>query len=150
MNIYQWNKIYSDISNRYNALYRHAAAHFGFSGCQYKILYWLYVNQSGVTQNKLADDFCLSKQTVNSEVMKLEDKGIIKLSKGTDAKNSKRISLTDKGAEICDKCIKPLIDAENSAIVRIGDEKLQQFLELFEFQYTAFEKEIGGLLGEGK
>lgn len=54
MDIYQWNKKYSEISNRYNALYRNVAAHFGFSDCQFKILYNLYINRSGTTQNKLA------------------------------------------------------------------------------------------------
>lgn len=150
MDIYQWNRKYSEISNRYNALYRNVASHFGFSECQFKILYRLYINQYAVTQNKLADDFCISKQTVNSAVMKLADMGLIELNKGTDAKNSKRVSLTDKGMETCRNCIEPLIKSENTAIGKIDDEKLQRFLELFELQYTIFEKEINMLLREEK
>lgn len=150
MDIYQWNKKYSEISNRYNALYRNVAAHFGFSDCQFKILYNLYINRSGTTQNKLAYDFCLSKQTVNSAVMKLMDMKLIELSKGTDAKNSKRIFLTDKGLETGRKCIEPLIDAEISAIGKIDDEQLRRFFELFELQYTMLEKEINRLVKEEK
>lgn len=86
MDIYQWNKKYSEISNRYNALYRSTVAHFGFSECQFKILYRLYIEKSAVTQNRLADDFCLSKQTVNSAVMKLVDDGLVSLVKGAEAK----------------------------------------------------------------
>lgn len=150
MNIYQWNKKYSEISNRYNALYRNVAAHFGFSDCQFKILYSLYINQSATTQNRLADDFCLSKQTVNSAVMKLADRGLVELNKGTDARNSKHVSLTDRGMERCRNCIEPLIKSENTAIGKIDDEKLQEFLELFELQYIMFEKEINQLFQEEK
>ena len=148
MNIYQWNKKYSEISNRYNALYRRVAAHFGFSDCQFKILYRLYIEQTAVTQNKLADDFSLSKQTVNSAVTRLAKMGFITLSKGTEAKNGKLISITDSGAEVCRSSIDMLIEAENTAIGRLDDERLQRFLELFEFQYTIFEEEINHLLQE--
>lgn len=150
MNIYQWNKKYSEISNRYSALYRNVAAHFGFSDCQFKVLYSLYINQSAATQNKLADDFCLSKQTVNSAVMKLADRGLVQLNKGTDAKNSKRVSLTDRGMDLCENSIEPLIKAENAAIGKIEDEKLQKFLELFELQYIILEDEINRLFQEEK
>lgn len=150
MNIYQWNKKYSEISNRYNALYRNAAAYFGFSDCQFKILYKLYIEQTATTQNKLADDFCLSKQTVNSAVLKLAETGLVELSKGTEAKNSKLISLTDKGLKRCQNCIDSLIRAENSAIGKMDEGQLCQFLKLFELQYTMFEKEINQLLQEEK
>lgn len=150
MNIYQWNKKYSEISNRYNALYRNVAAHFGFSDCQFKILYNLYINKSAATQNELADDFCLSKQTVNSAVMKLAGMELVELIKRTDAKNSKRISLTDKGLKVCKNCIEPLINSENTAIGKMDDEQLRRFLELFELQYNIFEKEITSLLQEEK
>lgn len=150
MDIYQWNKKYSEISNRYNALYRSVAAHFGFSDCSFKILYRLYIEQSATTQNKLADDFCLSKQTVNSAVMKLAAAGLVELNKGTDAKNSKWVFLTDEGVKVCGNCIEPLLNAENAAIRKMDDEKLHRFLKLFELQYTIFEKEINHLLREEK
>ncbi len=150
MDINQWNKKYSEISNRYNALYHNVATHFGFSDCRFKVLYSLYINQSAVTQNKLAEDFCLSKQTVNSAVMKLADTGLVKLSKGKGAKNSKSVTLTSKGIEVCKRSIDSLIKAENNAISKIDDEKLQKFLELFELQYTVIENEINKLIGEKK
>lgn len=74
--------------------------------------------------------------------------GFIKLSKGNEAKNSKLISITDSGTEVCRSSIDMLIEAENTAIGRLDDEKLQRFLELFEFQYTIFEEEINHLLQE--
>lgn len=128
----------------------HEGAHFGFSDCQFRILYRLYISQSAATQNKLAEDFCLSKQTFNSAVMKLADMQLVELNKGPGAKNSKHISLTDRGKETCRKCIEPLIKSENAAIARIDDAKLHKFLELFELQYTIFEEEINRLLREEK
>lgn len=74
--------------------------------------------------------------------------GFITLSKGTEAKNGKLISITDSGAEVCRSSIDMLIEAENTAIGRLDDEKLQRFLELFELQYTIFEEEINHLLQE--
>lgn len=148
MDICEWNRKYSEISNRYNALYRKAAAHFGFSDYQFRILYKLYIESFSTTQNKLADEFCVSKQTVNSAVQKLAEEGLIKLVKGNEAKNSKLISLTDKGKKSCQNTIKRLIAAENSAIGKIDDEKLRWFLELFEMQYMVFEKEVGILFEE--
>lgn len=90
------------------------------------------------------------KRTVNSAVMKLADMELVELNKGTDAKNSKRVFLTDKGLNICRNSIEPLIDAENSALGKMDDEQLQRFLELFELQYTIFEKEINRLIREEK
>lgn len=148
MDIYQWNKKYSEISNRYNALYRSTAAHFGFSECQFKILYRLYIEKSAVTQNRLADDFCLSKQTVNSAVMKLVDDGLVSLVKGAEAKNSKLVFLTDMGLEKCRVSIEPLMEAENRALLKISDKRLALFLELFEQHYTVFEGEIKSMTGE--
>lgn len=74
--------------------------------------------------------------------------GFITLSKGTEAKNGKLISIIDSGAEVCRSSIDMLIEAENTAIGRLDDEKLQRFLELFELQYTIFEEEINHLLQE--
>ena len=98
----------------------------------------------------MADEFCVSKQTVNSAVQKLAEEGLIRLVKGNEAKNSKLISLTDKGKEKCQNTIKQLIAAENSAIGKIDDEKLRWFLELFEMQYRVLEKEIDILFEEEK
>lgn len=146
MDIYEWNRKYSEISNRYNALYRKTAAHFGFSDYQFRILYKLYIESSSTTQNKLADEFCVSKQTVNSAVQKLAEEGLIKLIKGNEAKNSKLISLTDNGKEKCQNTIKQLIVAENSAIGKIDDEKLRWFLELFEMQSWYWKKKLTSCL----
>ncbi len=148
MDIYQWSKKYSEITNRYNALYRSAAAHFGFSESGFKILYRLYIARGAATQNRLAEELCLSKQTVNSAVLKLEKAGLIELSKGTAAKNSKFVSLTDKGLSECQHCIDKLIKAESSALEKMDDKQLRQFLELYELQYTILEKEIKRLLLE--
>ena len=51
---------------------------------------------------------------------------------------------------MCKRSIDSLIKAENNAISKIDDEKLQKFLELFELQYTVIKNEINKLIGEKK
>ena len=89
MDTRQWNRIYSEIKNQYSALYRKVAVCNGFSETQFRILYHLYLEQKTFMQNELAEQFCLSKQTINSAIVKLIDMGFVRLGKGTAGKNSK-------------------------------------------------------------
>ena len=148
MNINQWNLKYSEISSSYNALYRKVATKYGFSEAQFSILYHIYIYELTPTQNQLADNFSLSKQTVNSAIAKLTEMGIVQLTKGTVARNSKVVSLTEKGMKLCKKQLQPLIDAENRALGKLSDEQTKQFLYLFELQYHHFADEIQELLQE--
>ena len=148
MDIRQWNRIYSEIKNQYNALYRDIAAHNGFSETQFRILYHLYLEQESFMQNELAEQFCLSKQTINSAIVKLIDMGFVRLSKGRAGKNSKLVSLTESGLQRCQECVKPLLEAENNALLQLDESNVNQFLQLYEMHYVKFECEISRLLQE--
>lgn len=148
MDIRQWNRIYSEIKNQYNALYHSVAVRNGFSVTQFRILYHLYLEQESFMQNELAEQFCLSKQTVNSAIAKLIDMGFVRLGKGTAGKNSKLVSLTESGLQRCEECVKPLLEAENNALSQMDDSKVNQFLQLYEMHYVKFECEISRLLQE--
>lgn len=148
MDIRQWNRIYSEIKNQYNALYHSVAVRNGFSETQFRILYHLYLEQESFMQNELAEQFCLSKQTVNSAIAKLIDMGFVHLGKGTAGKNSKLVSLTESGLQRCEECVKPLLEAENNALSQMDDSKVNQFLQLYEMHYVKFECEISRLLQE--
>jgi len=144
----QWNRSYSEIKNQYGALYRSIAVHSGFSETQFRILYHLYLEEDSFMQNELAERFCLSKQTVNSAIAKLNEMGLIRLDKGTTGKNSKLVSLTESGLQRCKERIMPLIDAENNALSQMDDSEIHEFLRLYEMLYLKFESEISRLMKE--
>ena len=148
MDIRQWNRIYSEIKNQYTALYRSVAARNGFSETQFRILYHLYLEQESFMQNELAEQFCLSKQTVNSAVAKLIDMGFVRLGKAAAGKNSKLVSLTESGLQRCEECVKPLLEAENKALLQMDDSEVNQFLRFYKMHYVKFDCEISHILQE--
>lgn len=144
----QWNRSYSEIKNQYSAVYRSIAVHSGFSETQFRILYHLYLEQKSYTQNELAEQFYLSKQTINSAIAKLNNMGLVRLDKGTAGKNSKLVSLTESGLQRCEECIKPLLEAENKALSQMDDSEVCEFLRLYETLCLKFGCEISRLYEE--
>lgn len=125
MRIREWNEKYSSISNKYNAMYHSVAVKYGFSDTQYWILYILYNfhGKKSYTQYEVADEWGTPKQTVNSAIVKLTKDGYLQLIKRSGSRNSKTVELTEQGLTLCEKCIRPLMDAEERALMKFSEEE---------------------------
>lgn len=150
MRIKEWNEKYSTLSNKYNALYHNVVVKYGFSDTQYWVLYILYNfhDEKKHTQYEIADELGVPRQTVNSAITKLVKEGYLSLTKRPGPRNSKVVELTDKGLALCEKCIKPLLDAEERALERLTEEEHVLFFQLYEKRFETVKDEVMKLLEE--
>lgn len=123
--------------NRYNILawendsiYHAISRAFGLTESALTILYLIYYNGESTPLKEIVHYSGLTKQTINSSLRILEERGIITL-KGVDGK-SKSASLTDEGVLLSERTVKRLIEWENRALSTFTEEEKRLFLSLIE------------------
>jgi len=146
MDIRQWNERNAAISKKYDSVYHRLAQKYGFSDLQHWILYHLYsTGRQDCTQNTLAAEFCMPKQSVNSACARLRDMGYIALTPCSGA-NKKVLALTEEGIAACEKCVRPLLEAEKRVIEKTPHGELELYLGMLERRYEILYGEIAPLL----
>lgn len=80
--------------NECNALYHAAAQRCGLSDAAFWTLYALVTSCEPLTQNRIAADWGIPKQTLNSAVAAMVKKGLLALSPGKGAHSGKIVTLT--------------------------------------------------------
>ncbi|PWM38257.1 MAG: MarR family transcriptional regulator [Clostridiales bacterium] len=141
---------YNCIYYKYSELYHDLAAKYGFSDTQYWLLYTLYTGDEPVTQNELAIALCTPKQTVHSAITRLVKNGYLTLTQRPGPRNNKAVALTQAGEALCNRCVKPLVEAEEHAMAKISLEERELFLAVYEKRFNFFQKEITAILEENK
>ncbi|MBQ2747563.1 MAG: winged helix DNA-binding protein [Firmicutes bacterium] len=122
----EYNKTYKDVDE----LYTNYAKMCGLSESDFWILYALAEAGSVRTQKDLCEWWSISKQTINSALKSLEKEGVVTLSSTEENKKTKYITLTEKGIEMVEKFIKPLMIAELAAFEMMGKEETREYLRL--------------------
>ena len=136
-----YNRTYKDVDELYN----NYAKMCGLSESDFWILYALAEAGSVRTQKDLCEWWSLSKQTINSALKNLEKEGVVTLSSSSENKKSKYITLTDKGLDMVDKYIKPLMNAELAAFEIMGKKETQEYLRLNKIYAEALDTTISKL-----
>lgn len=80
--------------NECNALYHAAAQRCGLSDAAFWTLYALVTSCEPLTQNRIAADWGIPKQTLNSAVAAMVKKGLLALCPGKGAHSGKIVTLT--------------------------------------------------------
>lgn len=80
--------------NECNALYHAAAQRCGLSDAAFWTLYALVTSCDPLTQNRIAADWGIPKQTLNSAVAAMVKKGLLALCPGKGAHSGKIVTLT--------------------------------------------------------
>lgn len=127
-------KQYNDITKENDELYRGAAKKYGFSECEFWILYYLRSEYGEPMQSGICNSFYLPKQSIHSALKKLEADGYIALTAGGN-RRSKGILLTSEGKRICAETVDHIIEAEKSALGSLSEEEQEKFMNLFN-KYT--------------
>ena len=115
---------------RFGALYRQAAATFGLSECAMWVLYFLITSDEPLTQHDLTERIMFPKQTINSAVANLAQKGYLELRTIPEMRSRKQIVLTPNGEELALNTVKKMRTAEERAVKALGQEKIEQFIAL--------------------
>lgn len=128
---------FNSIYRRSDQLYHDIALRLGLSDSAFEVLYALAFYGESCTQQQICTCVYLSKQTVNSTVAKLCSEGYLELRDGKG--RSRSVHLTEKGRELVDERIRPVIAAECQAFSQVDPVRLEAALSGYEYYLTAFE-----------
>lgn len=112
--------------NECNALYHAAAQRCGLSDAAFWTLYALVTSCEPLTQNRIAADWGIPKQTLNSAVAAMVKKGLLALCPEKGAHSGKIVTLTDEGRALAERTVGPVIAAEQQAMTRQGLAEVEQ------------------------
>ena len=118
------HKILCETEKIYYSMLKHAQ----ITDSEYVLLFSLLESDEGCSQKDIADNTYISTKTLNSAVKKLEQKGLISL---TRAKYPNMIlNLTPKGKEYVKEKMIPLIETENKILQNVSDKDFENFTAL--------------------
>lgn len=100
-------------------IYREAVGASGISENEYWIWYALVAMEGSYSQQEICGMWSLSKQTVNTIIKNMEQKGYVTLEAVPGTRNRKNIRLTQAGQRQGVKIVLPVANAERRAIDRI-------------------------------
>ncbi len=100
------NRIYREMES----IYHEICVKAGISDTDFIVLYSIVEFEDGCCQRKIAKQYSISRQTVNSSVKKLVQNGCVVLESGKG--HDKQIVLTEKGKAMAKQKIIPVMEAE--------------------------------------
>lgn len=138
------NRIWKRMNQQYHA---YAAAN-DLSDPAMWTLYSLEENgyEKVLTQNDIVETWMYPKQTISFTIAGLVKKGYVYLEQADRARNSKAVRLTEAGKAFCKQVIRPLIEAEQNALLTLSDEQRELLIRLSEQQCAALEMKVGALI----
>ena len=124
-----------------NGLYSSWAAS---KNINYYLLFVLYAleGQEAMTQKKICTYTGLAKQTVNSVIRSLKEKGYIELVPGLADGREKQVVLTEKGIAYSSGILTPLRELEHRVYQIMGSGQVQQMVDQITLFNTVLEKEM--------
>ena len=143
-NVHRQNLALNRYWKRMNVQYHSYAAACGLSDPAMWTLYALYEHgeDSILTQNDIVEMWMYPKQTVNFTITGFVKKGYVYLEPMGGARNSKAVRLTEAGKQFCQKTIRPLMEAEENALLHLSAEERALLVRLSEAQCDALKTEI--------
>lgn len=125
-----------------DAIYHGVAVRHGLSDTALWVLYILHITPGDCTQQDLIRQCFFSKQTVNTAVSGLVNKGCLTLEMIPGTRNLKRLLLTEKGKAIVSETAQPMREAEKRAYGALSESELKQYLSVTERLTQSLRKEM--------
>lgn len=101
-------------------IYRGAISQFGISENEFWIWYTLIIMKGEYSQQDICSTWSLSKQTVNTIIMRMVQKNLAYLEMIPGTRNRKNICLTETGKEYGELIVRPVSDAEQRTLSRLS------------------------------
>lgn len=121
-------------------IYRTAVSHSGISDNEFWIWYALVNMDAEFTQQDICGLWSLSKQTVNTIITHMVQKGYVTLDVIQGTRNRKRITLTEAGRSYGEKIVMPVSMGERRTLDRLPKEELE-FCNMVLGKYISILKE---------
>ncbi len=126
------------------SIYRVAVSRSGISDNEFWIWYAL-VNMGGeFTQQDICGLWSLSKQTVNTIITHMAQKGYVKLEVIPGTRNRKRITLTEEGRIYGEKIVMPVSLGEQRTLERLPKDELELCTNVLGKYISILKEEING------
>ncbi len=123
-------------------IYHCFAKEAGLTDTQFWVLYALCEADTALCQNTFCENWCYSKQTVNTAVANLEKAGLLALTYAQGSHKKKDIILTPAGEAFCDLHIRNLLQAEDTALMNLSTEERESFFQIFGKMLTHLEQSL--------
>lgn len=123
-------------------IYHQCAKKAGITDTKFWVLYALCESGGVLCQNSFCENWCYSKQTVNTAVSGLEKEGFIYLTFAIGSRKQKEIRLTEKGEAFCNQYIKTVLEAECRSLMNLSEGERKNFFKLIERILSDLESEL--------
>ena len=131
------DKLIEQFQNMDNA-YEAYAKSKGLTYLSLMVLDEIYALGDGCTQKQISEDTHYPKQSINLVVKSFLEDGIIELRELPENRKNKGITLTEKGRQLCDDVIVPLLCQEEAAMHEMGEKESAELLRLVELYGNAY------------
>ena len=131
------DKLIEQFQNMDN-VYEAYAKSKGLTYLSLMVLDEIYALGSGCTQKQISEDTHYPKQSINLVVKAFLEDGIVELRELPENRKNKGITLTDKGRQLCEDVIVPLLRQEEAAMHEMGEKESTELLRLVELYGNAY------------
>lgn len=125
-----------------DAIYYKIATSFKLSESAFWILYMLADTGQECSQQEISKQLSISKQTVNSAIQSLVQKGYIFLECSSIPSRMKNVRMTDRGKRFIRQHITPLQNAEREAFLKMKNLEQEQYVSLAQTYTFNLQTEI--------
>ena len=129
------------VYNKIDKLYGGFAYSCGVSSCAYWMLFEIS-HRGSVALVELTDAWSYSKQTINSALKSLQEKGLVDVCFCEGSRKNKVASLTDEGKEFAAKYLDPAEKAERRAFERLKPGERELIADLMEKYASYLDDEL--------
>lgn len=131
--------------NEVDKLYHVYARGCGVSDCAYWMLYDLEVAGGTLPLSELTASWSYSKQTINSALKTLRDRGLVELPFMEGSRKSKQAVLTEDGRVFSNRHIVPAIRAEDRAFSFLTPTEQQELVRLVRRYVDALDAQLAAV-----
>lgn len=139
------DKLMQQFQNMDNAYEKYAISK-GLTYLSLLVLEEIYELGDGCTQKQISEDTHYPKQSINLVVKSFMEDGFIELKELPKNRKNKGITLTEKGRQLCEDIIVPLLKQEEQAIIEIGEVESQELIRLIELYGKAYCDKIAHII----
>lgn len=124
------------------AIYRRAASQCGVSDNEFWVWYTLLMSGAEYSQQDICEMWSLPKQTINSVIAHLRQKGFLSLEVVPGTRNRKIIRLSETGRVFGEKIVTPIYKAEQRTLAKLTAQERGLCVALMEKYVTIFKEEL--------
>lgn len=123
-------------------IYHRAASKCGVSDNEFWVWYTLIATGEEYSQQDICEMWSLPKQTINSVIAHLREKGYLSLEVVPGTRNRKIIRLSESGKAFGKKIVTPIYEAEQRTLAKLTAQEREQCVAFMIKYVAAFREEL--------